>query len=228
MVRKYSKSEIKELTNEIDKEFPQYNITKASIFAKQKQARKEASKNRRLQQKQLEISYAELEIIKQNQSRLLNIFNSSSEIPSSTEIKATVKTEIKIIEDENLDEMLSNCAAKPRLHTYFQSKNHNTHVLGLKYERQIKKYLEDLYYEVEITPMVHDFGIDLIAIKGNYKIAIQCKYWEADAGIDSVQQAFAGRYFYDADHAIVVTNNGFTINAKILADKLNVELLIIK
>ena len=68
-------------------------------------------------------------------------------------------------------------------------------------------------------------GADVIAEKDGIKVAIQCKLYNNPVGNDSVQQVLAGKVFYGAQFAAVVSNSEFTKSAKQIAEISNVLLL---
>lgn len=139
----------------------------------------------------------------------------------------TPNTELINKKNEELEEMLSNLGSKPKI--YIERKdNINLRKIGIIYEIHIQKALINLGYIVKLTPLTHDYGVDLIVYKSDVIITIQCKYWAELVGVSAVQEVYAGRDFYKANKALVVSNNLFTRNAEILANKIGVHLLTIK
>lgn len=89
---------------------------------------------------------------------------------------------------------------------------------GLEFEEYISQLLLKLgYIEVEKTKASGDFGIDILAEKDFITYAIQCKLYTNKLGIESVQEAYAGKKHYDRNVAIVITNSFFTESAISLA-----------
>lgn len=80
------------------------------------------------------------------------------------------------------------------------------------------------YANVEVTKGSGDQGIDIIAYKNGVKYGIQCKCYSSDIGNKAVQEAFAGKNFYNCHVAAVLTNRHFTRSAKELADSIQVLL----
>ena len=78
--------------------------------------------------------------------------------------------------------------------------------------------------EVEVTKGSGDQGIDIVAYKDGVKYGIQCKCYSSDIGNHAVQEAFAGKSFYNCHVAAVLTNRHFTKGAKDLAATNNVLL----
>jgi restriction system protein len=96
---------------------------------------------------------------------------------------------------------------------------------GQALEQFCKAALEDLGWTVRVTPATADQGVDLMANKGPATVAIQCKQYNAPVGNAAVQEVCAGRSFYGAGHAVVVSVSGFTMAATQLAQAVNVLLL---
>ena len=97
---------------------------------------------------------------------------------------------------------------------------------GLEYEKLVAKYLRhNGYNRVSVKKGSGDYGVDVVAYKGQHKYAIQCKYYSSPVGLSAVQEAVAGKAFYNCDRAMVVTNNTFTEAAFNLAQSNGVVLL---
>lgn len=73
------------------------------------------------------------------------------------------------------------------------------------------------YDNVEVTKGSGDQGLDILAYKDGIKYGIQCKCYSSDIVNKAVQEAFAGRTFYNCHVAVVLTNQHFTKSAKELA-----------
>ena len=80
------------------------------------------------------------------------------------------------------------------------------------------------FEHAESTKASWDFGVDVLATKDNVTYAIQCKRYSSLVGIEAVQQAYAGRAYYECHVAVVFTNQYFTRSARKLADKIGVVL----
>lgn len=79
--------------------------------------------------------------------------------------------------------------------------------------------------DIRGTPTVGDQGVDLLARRGGRLAAIQVKRKAGTVGNSAVQEVVAGRQFYDADEAWVVTNSRFSLSAMALAQKTGVRLV---
>ena len=78
--------------------------------------------------------------------------------------------------------------------------------------------------EVKLTKASGDFGVDILAEKDGVTYAIQCKRYADPVGVKAVQEAFAGREYYDRMVGAVLTNQYFTAPAVAAAKKLKILL----
>ena len=97
---------------------------------------------------------------------------------------------------------------------------------GHDYEYLVAEYLRGHGYTgVKVTKGSGDFGVDVTAHKTGHKYAVQCKYYSSPVSLGAIQEAVAGKAFYNCDRAMVVTNSSFTKAARELAKANNVLLL---
>lgn len=80
------------------------------------------------------------------------------------------------------------------------------------------------FIEVEVTKGSRDYGIDILAEKDGVTYAVQCKCYTAPIGVKAVQEAYAGRDYYDRMVGAVMTNQYFTAPAVEAAKKLKILL----
>lgn len=80
------------------------------------------------------------------------------------------------------------------------------------------------FQEVAVTKGSGDYGIDILAEKDGISYAIQCKCHAAPVGVKAVQEAYAGRDYYDCMVGAVLTNQYFTQPAVEAAKKLKILL----
>lgn len=80
------------------------------------------------------------------------------------------------------------------------------------------------FMEVEVTRSSGDYGVDILAQKDGVTYAIQCKRHGGPVGIKAVQEAYAGRDYYDRMVGAVMTNQYFTSAAVAAAKKLKILL----
>ena len=96
---------------------------------------------------------------------------------------------------------------------------------GHEFERFCAGVLEEHgFLEVEVTRGSGDYGVDILAEKGGVTYAIQCKRYTGPVGVAAVQQAYAGRDYYDKMVGAVLTNQYFTAPAVEAAKKLKILL----
>ena len=80
------------------------------------------------------------------------------------------------------------------------------------------------FQEVQVTRGSGDYGIDVLAEKDGITYAIQCKCYTAPVGVKAVQEAYAGRDYYDRMVGVGLTNQYFTQPAVEAARKLKILL----
>lgn len=96
---------------------------------------------------------------------------------------------------------------------------------GYKFEEYCAALLKSNGFEnVRVTKGSGDQGIDIIAYRFGVKYGIQCKYFDHPVGNKAVQEAYAGKRYYDCHVAAVLTNSTFTPQAVSLAKKSGVVL----
>lgn len=96
---------------------------------------------------------------------------------------------------------------------------------GLDFEYYCADLLEaDGFTDVQVTRGSGDYGIDILAEKDGVTYAIQCKRYAGLVGVKAVQEAYAGRDYYDRMVGAVLTNQYFTSPAVEAATKLKILL----
>ena len=80
------------------------------------------------------------------------------------------------------------------------------------------------FIEVEVTKGSGDYGIDILAEKDGVTYAVQCKCYSDPVGVKAMQEAYAGRDYYDRMVGAVLTNQYFTTPAVEAAKKLKILL----
>lgn len=80
------------------------------------------------------------------------------------------------------------------------------------------------FIEVEVTKGSGDYGIDILAEKDGVTYAVQCKCYSDPVGVKAIQEAYAGRDYYDRMVGAVLTNQYFTTPAVEAAKKLKILL----
>ena len=96
---------------------------------------------------------------------------------------------------------------------------------GLLYEKEVAHNLINCGYNAKTTQDVADFGVDIIVYNNDgSKTAIQCKKQGHPAGVDAVQEVYAGGRYYDCEKFTVICESGFSNAAIKMARKLGVYL----
>lgn len=80
------------------------------------------------------------------------------------------------------------------------------------------------FIDVEVTKGSKDYGVDVLAEKDGVTYAIQCKRYLNPVGVKAIQEAYAGRDYYDRMVGAVMTNQFFTAPAVEAAKKLKILL----
>ena len=110
------------------------------------------------------------------------------------------------------------------IHSEFFSKNIDR-MTGIEFEHYCGQLLILLgYKQVLFTKVNGDHGADIIANRGDFKYAIQCKCYKSNVGVDAVREALSAQKYYQTDYAVVMTNSFFTRQAKSESERLEVAL----
>jgi len=92
------------------------------------------------------------------------------------------------------------------------------------YEHFCADILNNAGWIAVVTKGSGDQGVDVVAEKDNFRLAIQCKKYSKPVGNKAVQEAYSGGAFYEANACAVVAPIEFTPAAKELAHSLGVHL----
>lgn len=95
---------------------------------------------------------------------------------------------------------------------------------GQEFEQFLEHFFQQQGYQVYRTPYQGDYGADLILRSREEKIVAQAKRHAKNVGLKAVQEVVAARDYYKCSRAMVVTNSGFTEQARALAKVNRVEL----
>lgn len=96
---------------------------------------------------------------------------------------------------------------------------------GREFEEYCAAYLRKRgFKKVQVTRATGDQGVDILARRRGKTYAIQCKLYQKPVGNSAVQEAYAGKQYYDCDRAMVMTNSTFTKGAKELAERTEILL----
>ncbi|HAQ62835.1 MAG TPA: hypothetical protein DCR23_00055 [Ruminococcaceae bacterium] len=91
---------------------------------------------------------------------------------------------------------------------------------GIEFEDFLCELFQKDGYKTSITKASGDQGIDVLLERHGLRIGVQAKCYSSTVGNFAIQEAVAGKMFYNCDKVMVVTNNYFT-NAAIELAKAN-------
>lgn len=95
---------------------------------------------------------------------------------------------------------------------------------GTMFERYLEQFFKRQGWQVKRTGSKGDYGADLILSSANKKVVIQAKRWKKNVGYEAIQQAYTSKDVYGCTEAWVITNSGFTEQAKDGAKRLGIKL----
>jgi restriction system protein len=98
------------------------------------------------------------------------------------------------------------------------------HMSGPQFEMFVADVLRALGYQTTILGGSGDQGVDVIAVRSDQQVAVQCKNYAKPVGNRPVQEVYAGARHHGCDKAMVVAPMGFTKGAGALAKSVGVEL----
>jgi len=112
---------------------------------------------------------------------------------------------------------------------FLRARNNGVEEIDLMEGHEFEYYCAELlkkcgFQEVEVTKGSGDYGVDILAEKEGVTYAIQCKCYNSPVGVKAVQEAYAGRDYYDRMVGVVLTNQYFTRPAVEAAAKLKILL----
>ncbi len=96
---------------------------------------------------------------------------------------------------------------------------------GLQFKRQIAIWLDKSGYRPVSSTDYDDLGIDLIVIKDGASYGVKVKHSVRPVGVSTVRAAVSGLKRYACEQIMVVTNAGFTSQAKRLAENHDYRLI---
>lgn len=96
---------------------------------------------------------------------------------------------------------------------------------GTEFEKRVHLLLQKLGYHVEGTAASGDYGGDHVLTDSNgVRTVVQAKRYSKPVGLTAVQEVVAAKARYHCHLAMVITNQTYTRQAKILAKDNGVEL----
>ncbi len=97
---------------------------------------------------------------------------------------------------------------------------------GREFEFFLKWLFKEMGFDVKLTKITADSGVDLVVAKQDEKTAVQAKRYRRDVKVSNgvVLKTHGGRDVYHCSRSIVITTSYFTKQAMEDARKLNIEL----
>lgn len=95
---------------------------------------------------------------------------------------------------------------------------------GTMFEQYLEQFFKRQGWQVKRTGGKGDFGADLILSSTAKKVVIQAKRWKKNVGYEAIQQVYTSKSVYNCQEAWVITNSGFTEQARDGAKRLGVKL----
>ncbi len=97
-----------------------------------------------------------------------------------------------------------------------------------QYEEYIGSLFADNGYKVSVSPLSNDWGIDVIAIKGDEKIGFQAKmYGESSRSVNRrvIMELYGAAAYQDCTKAVLATDGEIYPDAIEVAQKLGIDIL---
>lgn len=97
-----------------------------------------------------------------------------------------------------------------------------------EYEHIVAEYFEEKGYQTKVSSYSNDYGVDVFAIKGKQKIAVQAKMFGNSTrpiNRQMVMELHGAKDYFDCTKAVIATDGRIIENAKEVAQKLNIEIV---
>lgn len=96
---------------------------------------------------------------------------------------------------------------------------------GIDFEHWCADRLRLQGWDASVSSASGDQGIDVIVVREDLQVVLQCKRYSKPVGNKAVQEAFTGMKYMGAQHACVIATGGFTKSAREAAAATGVWLL---
>src|SRR5690606_18006006 len=97
-----------------------------------------------------------------------------------------------------------------------------------EYEKLVAKYFENKGFKTEISSYTNDYGVDVFAIKGKTKIAIQAKMFGNSSrpiNRQMVMELHGAKDYFDCTKAFIATNGRILDTVSEVAKKLKIQII---
>lgn len=96
---------------------------------------------------------------------------------------------------------------------------------GHDFEHWVAAKLNDAGWTASVTQASGDDGVDVIAMRKGFSVAVQCKRFKGSVGNKAVQEVYSGMKHMQLDRAVVISTGKYTKAAQNLASTTGVLLL---
>lgn len=95
-----------------------------------------------------------------------------------------------------------------------------------EYEEYVAHKYQQEGYKTTVTPLSGDWGVDVIAVKGSEKIAIQAKMYAGSRDVNRamIMELYGAMAYQDCTKAVIATDGNVLDDAKLVAKKLGIEI----
>ena len=149
-----------------------------------------------------------------------NILEDEDFIKNYNLLSKIVEKRINILEFHRFKEQLT---APVSIRKYYTIADTDL-MTGRGFEEFLGNLLRRMGYDVQVTKVSGDQGIDIIANKLGEKVGVQAKCYSGKVGNKAIQEVVAGLKYYDCTRGLVITNSYFTPAAIELAQVNNILL----
>ena len=105
-------------------------------------------------------------------------------------------------------------------------KNNNS--LPHEFEKTVCEFFRTQGYEAETTPYNGDYGVDVFAVKGKEKLAVQAKMYGGSSRMvnrQAMMELYGAAAYFDCTGAVLATDGKIMPDAVEVANKLGIKLL---
>lgn len=125
----------------------------------------------------------------------------------------------------DLNNRKQNVKTENKFLAHLKNKSHMT---PREFEQLVAEHYQNEGYKTEITPYSGDYGVDVIAQRGEERIAIQAKMYGNSArkvNRETVMQLFGAMAYRQCNKAVIATDGTCMADAIEVANRLGVEIL---
>ena len=97
-----------------------------------------------------------------------------------------------------------------------------------EFEELVRARFEARGYHAELTPATNDYGVDVIAVRGAERVAIQAKMYGGSSrkvNRHMVMELHGAKDYFDCTKAVLATDGQVLADAEEVAEKLGIEVL---